>query len=597
MNTVTQTRSERPSSAMARISSASARFSSSQTDKLSGVGGTENAFGSILSRDSRQVLKDVSWRRVVVEDGGKCVVKSAGVMTAEQQLERMKQDQAQSVMEALKGTSVGKFFSAAKVDKEKPQNLGLKGLIKSHKKDFNQLVERRGVKYLEADLLQYEEKAKERYKLPFVDLFLKVGSARNMPKTGGVCDTYVVMTLADPERGQIGKEKTHTEHKNTNPEWNRNFKFNCRNVEKDAMLTFVCWQHYSSAHIKDLVLGECSFPLQQLVLGKYQKWTLPLQTPLKNPKVPRIYIETFFGKEAAFEEWKKKEEEDRLAKLREENQRKFLAQQQAQAVASGKGKDSVPDDNRKKQSPARAKPSGPIGVLFKKWCVASEGQKSTSNAKSIDIKEFNDMLKALKLMPSKISKHKALEIFRQANRIANDSIPDGDTSEMDWNEFDFAMKKVCEFCKVEPESLITDAADDDSDDESPQEKDVLTMESLTPVEEIQKGYAEEMLQIIWQTCTPRSWEKIGVCGDVFDFLISLQEKERDSLEFPPKDAYYFLDNPPGIGSAQHVFPDCSAIDLEHISAAPDNLLLYMAQYGGSHIKRLLIGGCNKLTLR
>jgi len=114
---------------------------------------------------------------------------------------------------------------------------------------------------------------------------------------------------------------------------------------------------------------------------------------------------------------------------------------------------------KKEEAP---KPTGPLGVLFKKWSGAGEGQKNSKLAKSVDFKEFTEMLKALKLMPGKIGRHKAQEIFRQANRRADDPTPDGDTSEMDWDEFEFATKKVCEFCQVDVGSLVTDSSDVDA---------------------------------------------------------------------------------------------------------------------------------------
>ncbi len=107
-----------------------------------------------------------------------------------------------------------------------------------------------------------------------------------------------------------------------------------------------------------------------------------------------------------------------------------------------------------KEKEEAPKPTGPIGALFKKWSGAGAGQKGSTKAKSVDFKEFTEMLKAVKLMPGKIGRHKAQEIFRQANRRADDPTPDGDTSEMDWDEFEFAVNKVCEFCKVDPEMLV-----------------------------------------------------------------------------------------------------------------------------------------------
>ena len=110
-----------------------------------------------------------------------------------------------------------------------------------------------------------------------------------------------------------------------------------------------------------------------------------------------------------------------------------------------------------KQKEEVAKPSGPIGMLFKKWSGAGAGQKNSSKAKSVDFKEFTEMLKAAKLMPGKIGRHKAQEIFRQANRRADDPTPDGDTSEMDWDEFEFAVNKICEFCKIDAETLVRES--------------------------------------------------------------------------------------------------------------------------------------------
>ena len=99
-----------------------------------------------------------------------------------------------------------------------------------------------------------------------------------------------------------------------------------------------------------------------------------------------------------------------------------------------------------------AVPSGPIGVLFNKWCGAGAGQKGSAKARSVDFKEFTAMLAALKL---KVGTHKAREIFAQANRRADDPTPDGDTNEMDWDEFEFAVKKVLEVCKADPTTLVT----------------------------------------------------------------------------------------------------------------------------------------------
>jgi hypothetical protein len=42
----------------------------------------------------------------------------------------------------------------------------------------------------------------------------------------------------------------------------------------------------------------------------------------------------------------------------------------------------------------------------------------------------------------------AVNAWWQANRRANDPTPDGDVTEMDFDEFEFALEKICTFCKV-----------------------------------------------------------------------------------------------------------------------------------------------------
>jgi len=103
---------------------------------------------------------------------------------------------------------------------------------------------------------------------------------------------------------------------------------------------------------------------------------------------------------------------------------------------------------------AMPKRAGPIYELFRRWCGAGEGQAGSSRARSVYFKEWQTMLQSLNLMPDKIGKHKVQEIFKQANRRPGDPMPDGNTSEMDWDEFEFAVQKVCEFCKVLPQALV-----------------------------------------------------------------------------------------------------------------------------------------------
>ena len=42
----------------------------------------------------------------------------------------------------------------------------------------------------------------------------------------------------------------------------------------------------------------------------------------------------------------------------------------------------------------------------------------------------------------------------QANRRADDPTPDGDTTEMDWDEFEFAVNKVCVHLQIDPGTLV-----------------------------------------------------------------------------------------------------------------------------------------------
>ena len=124
-------------------------------------------------------------------------------------------------------------------------------------------------------------------------------------------------------------------------------------------------------------------------------------------------------------------------------------EESAQVLVLEEGESQGPISGAKDQGEAPA--PVPLVALFRKWSGA--GQSGGKKAKSVDFKEFTEMLKALGLLPGQLSKHKAQEIFRQANRRPGDAAPDGDMSEMDFGEFEFAMNKVCEFCKIDPEDL------------------------------------------------------------------------------------------------------------------------------------------------
>ena len=119
--------------------------------------------------------------------------------------------------------------------------------------------------------------------------------------------------------------------------------------------------------------------------------------------------------------------------------------------SSARPKSTANASSKAKGEAAAPAATGSLGALFRKWSGA--GQSGGNKAKSVDFKEFTAMLTALGLLPGKIKKHKAQEIFRQANRRPSDTA-DGDMSEMDWDEFQFAIAKVCEFCKIDHESLL-----------------------------------------------------------------------------------------------------------------------------------------------
>jgi len=87
--------------------------------------------------------------------------------------------------------------------------------------------------------------------------------------------------------------------------------------------------------------------------------------------------------------------------------------------------------------------------LFCVWCAGGDA-KDTRKALTMDFKEWVEMLKHLGVYPRKISKAKATEMFKQANRGA---AGDGDTSELDWDEFDAAFRKLAETLAVHPNDV------------------------------------------------------------------------------------------------------------------------------------------------
>jgi hypothetical protein len=77
------------------------------------------------------------------------------------------------------------------------------------------------------------------------------------------------------------------------------------------------------------------------------------------------------------------------------------------------------------------------------FCAGGDPQdaQGSKKAKTMDYKEWVEMLKYLAVFDKKVKKQKAAEIFKQANR---GTAGDGDHSELDWDEFEFAFRKLAE---------------------------------------------------------------------------------------------------------------------------------------------------------
>lgn len=97
------------------------------------------------------------------------------------------------------------------------------------------------------------------------------------------------------------------------------------------------------------------------------------------------------------------------------------------------------------------RPEGPVGELFKFWSGAGAGQKGSKFAKSMDLKEYLEMLVSIGIVPSKLSKAGAQEVFKQANRAG--PVADGDNKELDWMEFKFAVSKIAERIGSTPDEV------------------------------------------------------------------------------------------------------------------------------------------------
>ena len=77
------------------------------------------------------------------------------------------------------------------------------------------------------------------------------------------------------------------------------------------------------------------------------------------------------------------------------------------------------------------------------FCAGGDPQdaQGSKKAKTMDYKEWVNMLHYLAVYDKRVKKQKAAEIFKQANRgVAGD----GDHNELDWDEFEFAFRKLAE---------------------------------------------------------------------------------------------------------------------------------------------------------
>jgi hypothetical protein len=470
----------RPSSAMLCDQVLEKRGDDSEVS--GGEHGMENPFGSIASSEAHQYLNDPM------------------IMTAEHQLKIMAEKKTHSVVARLLPSQ------------RKSVSGGLKGLIRSHKKDIHLLARKSFVQDLEKTLVEYEERDIERYKLPFADLFLTVHSGRQLPKDPKTssCDPYLVLTLKDSERGHVAECKTSVIQGNPNPDWKSDFQLNCRNLEKDAILTFNCWHKSTFSRFDDVLLGECSLELRRLKLATSEEWNLRLRASVEHDFDSRIKITTFYGNEEAHKKWKTEVEERR-------KKQRALAQEKAREQGSSPVPRRSPSPKSVEEVSGRTS-SSPINF-------SPGGSKN----------------------PAHNGIHQASD--DQASTFINDAARPSSSSQSKMN---------CQWTMIR-----------------------------------ENGYSQDIVNEICSTYGHEAWDKLGIGVDVFDFLSLLQKREQGRMSIQTVD---FLEPAPRTGTAHQIFPDAETIDLEHVRSFPDELLLYMSQYGGSHIKRLCIGGSNNLTL-
>ena len=516
-------RNARPSSAMSRLQEA---VSDDIATTIAGDGrGRDdegNPFGSIVSTGTHEVIE--------------AAASAPGGMTAEEQLKVMEKHEARRTLISIGKKSADHYggeHTAAKCTQStgagSKQLSKFKGLIHLHKKDIQIEIQEKkehGVEYLQRTLFEYEEKDRERYMLPFADVYLNICAGKNLPKHENQCSPFAVVTLRTSERGQIGAEqKTRVEHSNPNPIWNTHLRFDCRDLERDAVLSFTCWHKSNFTHVKDVALAQCTLKIRDLKLNEHEEWHLPVKPLAKGHDggmTSTLHVTTFFGKEDAYQVWKDQEAEKRkMEHLKQKYSKDKPASQHPSPAKGNTGGVSSPPARISKQAvPDDSKKNG-------------HTQAFGHDFNDVSVEHSTTMAPTCNGTKAKTSTHTGFEHTRAKTSTHTGFEHDG------------------------------------------------------------TGYSNSRLQLIWQSCSKVDWEGIGVGADVFDYLSALQAQERGRMLNQTVD---FLLPPPAVGTVHRVCPDPERINLEHVADAPDELLLYMAQYSGSHIKALDMGGCNKLSL-
>ncbi|KAJ1490784.1 hypothetical protein T484DRAFT_3299167 [Baffinella frigidus] len=120
----------------------------------------------------------------------------------------------------------------------------------------------------------------------------------------------------------------------------------------------------------------------------------------------------------------------------------------------------------------KKKLSGPLRDLFRRWNGTEGQQKGSKKSRSMDLKEFLEMVKGMGLLaPGKLTRGKAQDVFRAANRAGGGvGGNDGDSAEMDEDEFEFAMIKLAALLRISLEDLCAAGLAEDAKKTGPGKK-------------------------------------------------------------------------------------------------------------------------------